>query len=282
LLVLLIVVAGFGGWNFRKEISALISGEVSVTPAPSWRRPVPSDPEALPAGSGTGDETLLHQAEMAEGNKTENVPSAPPEPEMKAASLFLDEQASLAGLCWLGHVGLFNDKERLNSPAANEVHLGLYWFHAEAEQYIMFKKPFRIRVPDPAHHPDPGHSGALPLPRYLLIREVTADGAIAIDADGKEQLITRDFILTHWGQEVCWMYPYENKSTNLARGMSGREVMKLQHTLNEIGYSVEPTGRYDKSTFRQVMRFQSDFALKADGIVGTRTKGLLYQMSDSN
>jgi hypothetical protein len=144
----------------------------------------------------------------------------------------------------------------------------------------MFKKPFRIRVADPVHHPGLGHSGALPLPRYLLIREVIADGAIAIDADGKEQPITRDFILTHWGREVSWMYPYENISANLVKGMSGPDVIKVQQTLNEIGYSVEPTGFYGKSTFHQVVRFQNDFALLADGIVGTRTRGLLYQMSE--
>jgi len=283
LLVLLIIVAGFGGWNFRKEISALISGDVTVREAREENKFIPHRGTAGPTKAVfpvPNDKLLPNNQEVAAA-KTERVPSAPPEPEMKATSLFLNEQASLAGLCWLGHVGLFNDKERLNSPAANEVHLGLYWFHAEAEQYIMFKNPFRIRVPDPAHHPGLGHSGALPLPRYLLIREVTADGAIAIDADGKERLITRDFILTHWGQEVCWMYPYENKSTNLVKGMSGPDIIKLQQTLNEIGYSVEPTGLYDEPTFHQVMRFQSDFALKVDGIVGTRTKGLLYQMSDS-
>ncbi len=303
LLLLLIIVAGFGGWNFRKEISALISGKVTVTHAPPLPKSVPSNLEALPTISGTIDQTVtLQGGEQAGGNSeslsgeqedavviSENIPSILPEPEIKAirqeaeresTNLFLNEQASLAGLCWLGHVGLFNVKERLDSPAANGIHLALYWFHAKAEQYVMFKKPFRIRVADPAHHPGLDHSGAPLLPQYLLIREVTADGAIAIDADGKEQLITRDFILTHWGQEVCWMYPYENASANLVKGMSGPDVAKLQQILNEIGYSVEPTGIYDQATFRQVKRFQKDFALMADGIVGARTKGLLYQMSD--
>jgi general secretion pathway protein A len=260
LLLLLIIVAAFGGRNFRKGISALISGGVTVTPTPT-----------LPLqGGGQGGSEI-------DSAKTERIPSAPLEPEMKTTSLFLDEQASLAGL-----FGLFNVKEDRNGHAEHEVYLGLFSFHAEAEYYIMFKKPFRVRVAIPARPLGPSRTGALPLPCYLLIREVTADGAIAIDADGKEQLITRGFILTHWGQEVSWVYPYENISANLAKGMTGPDVIKVQQTLNEIGYSVEPTGLYGKSTFSQVMRFQSDFALLADGIVGTRTKGLLYQMSESD
>lgn len=64
------------------------------------------------------------------------------------------------------------------------------------------------------------------------------------------------------------------------RGMRGPDVVKLQYALNQIGYTLKPTGRYDEATFREVINFQSDFGLKNDGIVGTRTKGLLYQMTD--
>ena len=167
-----------------------------------------------------------------------------------------------------------------NSHAANGYHLGLYLFYADPEQYIIFKKPFRVRLSDPDHHTDHTKSGQFLLPRYLLIRKITADGAIAIDTAGNEQAITRDFILTHWGQEVSWVCPYANKGVNLVRGMRGPAIIKLQETLNEIGYRVPSTGLFGKSTFYQVMRFQSDFGLIADGIVGARTKGLLYQLSE--
>jgi general secretion pathway protein A len=276
LLLLLIIVAGLGGWNFRKEISALISGEVTVTPTPTLPSVREQDTDRLKGERqyrGNGERLPGEQGVTAA--ETKKVPSALPERESQAASLFLDEQASLGGL-----LRLFNEKERHNSHGANKVHFGLYSFYADPEQHIMFRKPFRVRVAGLAHHPDLSPAVVLPLPRYLLVREVTAEGAIAIDAEGKERLITKDFILTHWGQEVSWVYPYENNNTNLVKWMSGPDVIKLQQTLNELGYSVEPTGLYDKSTFQQVMRFQDDFALMADGIVGTRTKGLLYQMSE--
>ncbi len=60
------------------------------------------------------------------------------------------------------------------------------------------------------------------------------------------------------------------------RGMSSPEVIKVQMILNKIGYLLEPTGFYGKSTFHEVMRFQKDFGLAADGIVGPQTMALLY------
>lgn len=267
LLLLVILVAGFGGWSLRKKIPALTSGERVVTRGQA----LPIEDEEV--GKVKSEPSIAEQEVPAA--KTEKVASIPAEPEIKAASLFLSNQASRAGL-----FRLFDAKERQNSHSAKEVHLGMYLSYAEPKHYIMFKRPFRVCVAGPAHDPGFGHTVDLPSPQYLLIREVTADGAIAIDAEGKEQLITRGFILTHWDKEVSWVYPYEDYDVELVRGMRGPDIIRLQYALNEIGYSIQPTGRYDEPTFDRVVSFQSDFGLMADGIVGTRTKGLLYQMTD--
>ncbi len=89
-----------------------------------------------------------------------------------------------------------------------------------------------------------------------------------------------DFLQTHRGQEVSWAYPYKNRDFDLVKGMSGPGVLKVQETLKKIGYPVKITGIYDDSTFRNVMKFQKGFGLMADGIVGLRTKALLYQILD--
>jgi general secretion pathway protein A len=267
LLLLVIIMAGFGGWSLRKENSAPIAQE----PKPTSNQNISLqgkerggiEAETLPAKQGV------------QTAKTEKIASIPAKTETKPASLFLSEQASLAGL-----FRLFDAKGHQDNSTAREVHLGLYLFNTEPELHIMFKKPFWVRVASPARNPVSSHTGVVTSRRYLLIREVTADGAIVIDAEGKERPITKDFIITNWGKEVCWVYPYEDRDVNLARGMSGLKVVKLQHALNEIGYSLQHTGLYDQATFDRVMSFQSDFGLKADGIVGTRTKGLLYQMTD--
>jgi len=264
-LLLLITIAALGGWNVRKEISELISGKQEGA--------VVKTETALPISTESEAPPVPAESEVSHLPAESETPSVPAEPEKKAASLFLDEDESLAGL-----FRLFVAKEFQKDHDMNEIHLGLFSLYAEPEHYIMFRKPFRVQVADPELAESHGQGDPLPSPRYLLIREVTADGAVAVDAEGKERPITRDFILTHWEKEVSWMYPYENKGVNLIKGMSGPDVVKLQQTLDEIGYTVKPTGLYDQPTFHQIMRFQDDFGLKADGIVGTRTKGLLYQM----
>jgi general secretion pathway protein A len=202
-------------------------------------------------------------------------------PKREAASLSLDEKSSLAGL-----FRLFREKMGRNSYDAENVHLGLFSFETKIENYSMFRKPFRVLLahPGPSQSPNPfppdRFSEPDSSPRYLLIHTITADGAIAVDAEGKDRLVTRDFIDTHWGQRVSWVYPYENRNIELAKGMRGPGVLNVQKTLKGIGYPVEITGIYDDSTFHNVMKFQARFGLLPDGIVGPRTKALLYQMLD--
>ena len=286
LLLLLITVAGFGGWNFRKEISALISNE----PTPNSSQAMPFDESraheiqgqsAPKKGAEAVDmakvETMPVTAQQqVETGKTEELAAIPAEPEIKLASLFLSEKESLAGL-----FRLFDAKAHQASLSEREVHWGLFFFNAQPEHHVMFRKPFRVEVAGQVN--DPGMSPAdmaTPAAQYLLVREVTANGAVVIGADSKEQLVTRDFILTHWASEVCWLYPYEDNDVSLAWGMRGQNIVRLQYALNQIGYSVEPTGLFDDTTYYQVVNFQTDFGLTRDGAVGTRTKGLLYQMTD--
>ncbi len=103
-------------------------------------------------------------------------------------------------------------------------------------------------------------------------------GAVVIDAEGNERTVTRDFIMRHWGRIVSWIYPPKSKNTILLRGMRSPDVLEIQKTLIDLGYMVKPTGVYDQTTFQEMMRFQKDFGLLTDGIVGPRTRSLLYQM----
>ncbi|MEE9612903.1 MAG: peptidoglycan-binding domain-containing protein, partial [Desulfatiglandales bacterium] len=199
--------------------------------------------------------------------KTKEAPSSAPKTQ-KEATLFLDEKTSLAGL-----FNLFEVEIKGTDIDVDRSPLGLVSFNVGPEYYVMFKKPFRVRLSDPTNP-------SLTTQRYLLIREVTEEGAIAVDAGGGEQPVTRDFILSHWGQEVSWVYPYINKNLNLMVGMSVPDVLGVQRILRDIGYLLEPTGIYDELTFYKVMKFQGDFGLLADGIAGARTRALLFQMTD--
>jgi general secretion pathway protein A len=202
-----------------------------------------------------------------------------PVPGTQAPSLFLDEQASLAGL-----FRLYKEKDNGGQYAGDSVHVGLFPFNTEIETYSKFRKPFRILLDETTGSPGGVSpvtaSGSRPSPRYLLIQEMTSDGAMIIDANGQAKPVTREFLQGHQGQRVSWVYPYENRSLTLVKGMSGTPVLEVQQTLEKMGYPVEMTGVFDDLTFQNITKFQALFGLKPDGIVGPRTKALLYQASD--
>ena len=77
-----------------------------------------------------------------------------------------------------------------------------------------------------------------------------------------------------------FFYPHKDKNIGFTKGMNSPDVLKVQKILNKIGYLVEPSGNYDKQTHSNILRFQRNFGLKADGIIGPRTMALLYLMSD--
>jgi peptidoglycan hydrolase-like protein with peptidoglycan-binding domain len=101
-----------------------------------------------------------------------------------------------------------------------------------------------------------------------------------LDREGKSRPVTRDFVLEHWGGTVSFLYPLEDGDRHLNKGMNSPEVLKVQKLLNQMGYPVEQDGLFDERTFREVVRFQRDFGLNADGIVGPRTMALLFQMTE--
>jgi len=202
-------------------------------------------------------------------------------PKTEAVSLFLDEKSSLVGL-----FRLCREKMGTNNYDRENVPLVLFSFQTSTENYPMFKKPFRVLLAHSGPSRSPSHlsagmaSNPASSARYLLIREVTADGAVAVDSEGNDRQVTRDFLQTHWGKRVSWAYPFGTRSVDLMKGMRGRGVLKVQKSLKKIGYPVEITGIYDDLTFRSVVEFQARFGLMSDGIVGPRTKALLYQMRD--
>ncbi|MBW1850052.1 MAG: AAA family ATPase [Deltaproteobacteria bacterium] len=199
--------------------------------------------------------------------ETRHPPGKPAKLEEKASSLFLDESTSLT---WL--FKLSNATRTADNYYADEVYLNLVSLNVGPEWPVMFKKPFRVQLSSV-------HSSSLPLPRYLLIRELTYEGAVAIDAEGRDQAVSRDFVLRNWGLRISWFFPYKSKDIILAKGMNSPDVLEVQRILHKVGYLVEPTGVFDESTFHEVARFQKDFGLVADGIVGPRTRAVLYLMS---
>jgi len=189
----------------------------------------------------------------------------PPKTKRKIASLLLDETTSLAGL-----FSLFGRDQQWLGRDGDGMDLAVVSFDLEPEYYVMLNRPFRIRVSSPSPQAR----------RYLLVKKVTDRGAVALDADGNSRHVGRDFILDHWGDTVSWIHPYRHAETYLRKGMDSPDVLNIQKILNAVGYLVEPSGTYDRTTVEAVTKFQTDFGLSADGIVGPKTMALLYQVAD--
>jgi type II secretory pathway predicted ATPase ExeA len=192
----------------------------------------------------------------------------PPRPDDPVSGLFLDEKTSREAL-----FGMFRGEEDDAPADADSVPLGLVSFNLGPEYCALFKRPFRVRVSDSSNT-------ASSSPSYLLICEVKGDAAVALDDQKRERVLTRQFMLKHWGHEVSWPYPYRKEEAPLIPNMRGPEVLKVQRILNTLGYLLEPTGEYDEPTFHEVLRFQEDLGLPADGKVDLLTRALLDQMTE--
>ena len=62
----------------------------------------------------------------------------------------------------------------------------------------------------------------------------------------------------------------------LCRGDRGEQVTLIQHRLNELGYKVKVTGKYDEATVQAVRFFQENNKVLVDGVVGVKTLGKMY------
>lgn len=62
------------------------------------------------------------------------------------------------------------------------------------------------------------------------------------------------------------------RMAGLRRGSSGERVRALQTRLKDLGYALRVDGDFGMDTYRQVLAFQAENNLKADGIVGPKTQ----------
>ena len=189
-------------------------------------------------------------------------------PSKKTASLFLDKNNSLTAL-----FNLYKNDDKYISGMEEAIGLSLISFNLEARHLKHLKKPFRIHIPD---LPDQDSL------RYLLVLKKDETGPVILNSDNEGIAVSKDFILGYWGGTISWVYPLKNKHARLMQGMADPDVLELQRTLNNCGYPVSTTGYFGHKTFNQVLKFQQDFGLIPDGIAGSQTRALMYQMRDGN
>lgn len=108
LLLVLTLVAGFGGWLYRENAFSI---------------------------------TEVNEEQFLNINKS--APAEISRPKEKSALLFLDERTSLSGL-----FTLFYERTGINIHAAGGHPLSLDGFELAPEYYVMLKKPFRVSMAD--------------------------------------------------------------------------------------------------------------------------------------
>ncbi len=215
-----------------------------------------------------GFEYIKHLSSQRTANE-ESVIIASPAPKTeepaipeKTKDLFLDEKRSISTLFTLFYSKTENDNYRIHDFQVKFVN-----YRLAPEYYVMLKKPFRVSV-----------AGLENSGRFMVIDNTKEGTAVAFSPGGESSIITREFILNHWGEEVSWIYPMDTKNPVLHPGMKHDSVSDLQKALLQTGYLVNLTGIYDDETTQAVIHFQNAFGLHPDGIAGPVTRALLYQM----
>jgi general secretion pathway protein A len=241
------LVATVAGWNLKEQISGLFSAA--------------GKPVFVQSNAFDGNVVPLEVNTPSQEQYGSDDPLDSPE---QTASIAMDSRTSLAML-----FRLFKENSTTSDHVNGEVYPGLYTFTGEPVLYRKLRKPFRLRITQQGTDQ----------PSYLLIHSVTHGGAFALDSKGNERPVTEDFILSHWDGEMSWVYPYERGNQKLTKGMSGPKVLWLQEMLQQSGFSIDPTGLFDSRTDDEIVRFQSETGLNANGVAGTQTKALLYQMA---
>lgn len=117
----------------------------------------------------------------------------------------------------------------------------------------------------------------------VILLGFSEDQAIIGDPWKGRLRISWDELKNRWEGRaiILWKNP-EGMTSTLRLGMGGEEVRSLERHLRKLGYfeGIPPIGTYDWNMRQAVMHFQSEHALRVDGIVGPQTKMILYSLLD--
>ena len=134
--------------------------------------------------------------------------------------------------------------------------------HSFDPQYILrIKRPIRVGIRDSD--------------RFMVIKAISKEHILLVDAKGREFQFNTLSILPKMGSEICWIIPIED-SPFIRRGIRGGIVYEIQKFLKRFGYAVEVSGIYDSLTQKMVMRFQRDMGIEPDGVIGPDTWAIIY------
>jgi hypothetical protein len=120
----------------------------------------------------------------------------------------------------------------------------------------------------------------------LVLTGLSEKGALVIHPEAGEKIYSKADLASRWSGEIIVLWRNIDKLglQPISPWLNHEEIGKIENRLRQLGYfkdypSPDKTIR-KKQQARALMNFQHDHRLKVDGIVGIRTRLVLYNIID--
>ena len=200
------------------------------------------------------------KAEVLESPVAEKSQTAPVQ---AVGSWALDTETSLARL-----FSLYESDSELKA-AYGEEQAGIVSFRAKSDIAGFFQRPFRASL----NGLDDSQGG------HAVVVGSFSGGFVVSDGAGNPVEVSLQDFEARYSGGLVWLIPEKLWINRVGLGAKGPLVNWMQEVLVDGGYSLAKDGVYGPRTAKAVKRFQSDFGIRADGVAGPSTIGLMYQLS---
>ncbi|ACL06817.1 Peptidoglycan-binding domain 1 protein [Desulfatibacillum aliphaticivorans] len=248
--------------------------------APDVESPAIPEPMALvealePVAEPKENAEAAPPAEETPAAKTPEAPAVQPVPEVKkeappasepvrtVGAWALDTETSLAKL-----FSLYESNPRIKALYGDE-QAGIVSFRARAEVVKFFQRPFRASLKG-LEDSQGGHA---------VVVGSFSDGFVVSDAAGNLVEVSLDDFEKRFSGGLVWLIPEKLWINRIGLGDKGPLVNWIQDVLIHGGYSLSKDGVYGPRTSKAIKSFQTDFGIRADGVAGPTTIGLMYQLA---
>ncbi len=261
------------------QVQPVLAPEVPPPPVPDpiavpvVEQPIQIEPEPV-APPAEIQETVIETPEVpgvevvTPPAPEAETPPATPEiqtpPVQEVGGWSLDAEASLARL-----FSLYGADQELQTVFKEE-QAGIVSFRASGEIIRFFRRPFRASIRGLGNSPG-GHA---------VVQGTLAQGYILSDAAGNMVEVSLPDFEALFSGGLVWLIPEKLWINRISSGMKGPMVTWVQEVLIEAGYVLDQDGVCGPQTSRAIKSFQRDFGMRADGVAGPSTIGLLYQLAD--
>ncbi len=126
-------------------------------------------------------------------------------------------------------------------------------------------------------------SGAGDREIWVVLQKVSDVRATIFHPTSGETEISREELSKRWGNEaIIFWKNLDSSDFILQPGMEGEGVERFAEKLKALGYfkGIPPRSTYDREMRQVVVHYQREHGLVVDGIIGPRTKMVIYRMLD--